>query len=111
MTREQLLVILGKASLRCPNLAPNFKEQPMIFEEYFEELENVDYELALNNMKAHSRESDYFPSIAVLCRSPQRSFYDDHKRLTERHMLQLEEAKKNAIPMPREMFKEWLGDA
>lgn len=102
-------MILGKASLRCPNLAPNFKEQPMIFEEYYEELERVDFELALNNMKEHSRTSDYFPSIAALCRSAQPSFYEDHKQLTEQHMLQLEEAKKNAVPMPLEMLKRWSG--
>ena len=108
MERDELRLILGKASLRCPNLAPNFKEQPLIFEEYYEELMGVDFELALHNMKEHSRASDFFPSIAVLCKSPSKSFYDDHKQLTQQHMLQLEEAKKSAVPMPIELFKEWL---
>jgi len=63
-------------------------------------------------MRRHSRESDYFPSIANLCRplEVESNPYSDYKELTKNHLLQLEEAKAKSVPMPEDLFKEWLGD-
>lgn len=100
-------MILGKASQRCPNLAPNFQESPQIFEEYWEELENVSFEQVFFNMKEHSRNSDYFPTIAVLCKERVVSTYEIDADRLEQRLLALGEAEKTAVPPPKAILERW----
>lgn len=72
-------------------------------------LADVPFDLAMNNLKDHIMTSHFPPTIADIAKQPTKGFYDDHKQLTQKHFTMLEDAKRNAIPMPEHIRKELIG--
>ena len=68
MTRDQVTLLLAKASVAYQNKAPDFKQKPQLFELWVERLANVDPQMALNNLNRHIDSSNFFPDIADIVR-------------------------------------------
>lgn len=100
MTRNEIILLLGKASAAFSNSAPNFKQNPQIFNEYAEALENMDAKTAFANYEKHRDTGEFFPSIAVLKKAER--ICGDIRTLEETQalLLEMEEMERNAVPMP-----------
>jgi hypothetical protein len=68
INREQVGLLLAKASAAFPSKAPNLKNNPQIFELWVERLAFIDPNLALQNLNDHIDDSNFFPDIADIIR-------------------------------------------
>lgn len=100
MDRQQVALLLAKASAAFSNSAPNFKQNPQIFEVWVEMLAQTDPQRALNNLNKHIKESTFFPTIADIVK--QERICGDIRTLEETQalLLEIEEMERNAVPMP-----------
>lgn len=97
--------LLYKASAAYPN---QIELEDEIVAVYIERLLPVPFDVALNNLNRHIDNSRFFPTVAELAQQDVGSIYDSYKQLGQDAVLQLEERQRQAIPMPKELFKEWL---
>ncbi|MCM3632893.1 replicative helicase loader/inhibitor [Paenibacillus camelliae] len=110
MNRQEVTLILAKASAAYPNQAPNFVENPSIFELWCEMLSDVDAQLGISNLNQHIMTSSFFPTISDIAKQPERNFYDHHKHLAHQETVLLEQSLKKAIPMPEYIKRRWLSN-
>ena len=75
-----------------------------------EKLQHHPFELVYQNINKHIDTSEFVPKIANAIKPPQSGFYDNHIQLANQNALQLEEARKNAVPMPEYIRRELIGD-
>lgn len=105
-------MIIAKASVAYPNQIPDLEENPSYFELWCEMLSDVDAQLGLSNLNQHILTSNFPPLLADIAKQPEQDNnpYADHKQLTQKHFVMLEEAKTNAVPMPDHIRKALIGD-
>jgi len=99
--------LLGKASAAYPSKAPDLRNNPQIFDEWVEALENMDPIIAFENYRLHRASSKWFPDIADIVRLDPSQF-TDHNLLaahTEDRFAEMDEWEQKAIDCPPHLMR------
>lgn len=109
MNKQEVSLLLAKASAAFPNSAPNFKENPGIFALWCEMLQDIDPQRALRNLNIHIQNNSFFPAISDIIRNDLQSLPDhEQQRLETSRLLALKDSwHEQATPPPKHIIERW----
>jgi hypothetical protein len=110
MNRDQVAILLAKASAAYPNQAPELSKNNQIFEVWVERLAQIDPQRALNNLDVHIDSNRFFPTIADVVRHDPSQFVDhfQQKLETQQYLEQRKEWEQKAITCPPHLMRQQL---
>lgn len=109
MNKQEVSLLLAKASAAFPRTAPNFKDNPGIFGLWCEMLQDIEPQRALANLNEHIRNKNFFPDIADIVRADLLSSPDhEQNRLQTTELLAIKDSwHEEATPPPKHVTERW----